>query len=616
MPIAYSYIRFSTPEQLKGDSLRRQTELSEAYAEKHGLQLDTTLKLQDLGLSAFDRSNVEKGALGAFLKAIEQGRIKPGSFLIVESLDRLSRAQVTDALEVFLSIIRKGITIVTLNDGYEYSTQTMRENSYKLLISITIMQRAFEESETKAKRLRAAWINKANNANVRKITARCGGWMKLSDDRSKFEFIPGRVEIVREIIQMSLDGMGQSVIAKRLNDRGVVSWNGANGWHTSTLAKILNNPALYGAFQPHIKTDGKLLPHGDPVKDYFPALMTEEQFLILKKTRSERLFAGTGRRRNHVPNLLSGIAVCGYCGGSMVLMGNTTLVNKPDGSTERINKKSLVCDNGRRGFKCWALRWRYEHFETSFLTSCRLIDLNLMLNEVEAGTSLQSDIERLNDQITLQTSKLDDLGKKVTNIIEAIEEGLASQTLKDRLQSIEQEISAGLDQKAILEKQLTDATFTSKTADQNIETMKEAIDRISQLEGEELFVFRSKLAEAIRKTIKQVRLFPVGRLTPAEDIEELRKSLAEAGYGEKRINDYLASRRSEPSKARGRYLEDKYAGRNFVIYGRSGGLRAVSPDYDNPSEITFEMAVSPNYDDPDKTIYELKMPAKEKRVAG
>jgi len=38
-PIAYSYIRFSTPEQLKGDSLRRQLEKSQNYADEHGLDL-------------------------------------------------------------------------------------------------------------------------------------------------------------------------------------------------------------------------------------------------------------------------------------------------------------------------------------------------------------------------------------------------------------------------------------------------------------------------------------------------------------------------------------------------------------------------------------------------
>jgi hypothetical protein len=56
-PIAHSYIRFSTPEQAKGDSLRRQTELAEAYCRRNGLTLDTTLMLRDLGLSAFRGKN-------------------------------------------------------------------------------------------------------------------------------------------------------------------------------------------------------------------------------------------------------------------------------------------------------------------------------------------------------------------------------------------------------------------------------------------------------------------------------------------------------------------------------------------------------------------------------
>lgn len=40
---AYSYLRFSTPEQMKGDSFRRQREMAEAYARTHGYELDTSL---------------------------------------------------------------------------------------------------------------------------------------------------------------------------------------------------------------------------------------------------------------------------------------------------------------------------------------------------------------------------------------------------------------------------------------------------------------------------------------------------------------------------------------------------------------------------------------------
>src|SRR5688572_4057085 len=49
-PRAYSYLRFSRPEQIRGDSLRRQTELSERYARENGLELDATL--EDRGVSA------------------------------------------------------------------------------------------------------------------------------------------------------------------------------------------------------------------------------------------------------------------------------------------------------------------------------------------------------------------------------------------------------------------------------------------------------------------------------------------------------------------------------------------------------------------------------------
>src|SRR5438874_8702267 len=94
-PRAFSYIRFSTPEQLKGDSLRRQLDLSAKYAKQHGLVLDEGLTFRDLGVSAFDKSNLGSGGkLRAFLDAVEQGLVPPGSLLLVESLDRLSRAQV------------------------------------------------------------------------------------------------------------------------------------------------------------------------------------------------------------------------------------------------------------------------------------------------------------------------------------------------------------------------------------------------------------------------------------------------------------------------------------------------------------------------------------------
>ncbi|MBR7540157.1 recombinase family protein, partial [Mycobacterium tuberculosis] len=74
-----------------------------------------------LGVSAFDKSHVRDGQLGTFLAAIEAGKVPVRSYLLVESLDRISRAKITDALEIFMAIINRGVILVTLADGMEYS---------------------------------------------------------------------------------------------------------------------------------------------------------------------------------------------------------------------------------------------------------------------------------------------------------------------------------------------------------------------------------------------------------------------------------------------------------------------------------------------------------------
>ena len=113
--IAYSYQRFSNQEQARGDSLRRQQALVDQYIAENGLILDKTLT--DRGVSAYKGKNARQGALKTFLDGVESGDIPSNSILICESLDRISRNNIYDALDLFLSITRKGVTIVTLTDG-------------------------------------------------------------------------------------------------------------------------------------------------------------------------------------------------------------------------------------------------------------------------------------------------------------------------------------------------------------------------------------------------------------------------------------------------------------------------------------------------------------------
>jgi DNA invertase Pin-like site-specific DNA recombinase len=77
-PRAYSYIRMSTPEQLKGHSKRRQLEKSIEYARAHDLEFADESQIEDIGVSAFRGANVKYGALGQFIEAVETGRVPAG----------------------------------------------------------------------------------------------------------------------------------------------------------------------------------------------------------------------------------------------------------------------------------------------------------------------------------------------------------------------------------------------------------------------------------------------------------------------------------------------------------------------------------------------------------
>src|SRR5262245_16825792 len=113
MTLAFSYLRFSSPRQADGDSIRRQNQNRGNWLSDHpDVKLDTSLVLEDRGRSAFRRTNWDTYALAQFVAYIKAGRIEPGSYLLVENLDRLSREDAGRATELFLSIVNDGVVIV------------------------------------------------------------------------------------------------------------------------------------------------------------------------------------------------------------------------------------------------------------------------------------------------------------------------------------------------------------------------------------------------------------------------------------------------------------------------------------------------------------------------
>ena len=342
-PRAYSYTRWSTPEQSLGDSARRQIELAKRYAGKHGLVLDDTLRLSDEGVSGFRGANVRRGALGRFLKAVDDGDVPPGSYLLVESLDRVSRQNPWEALPILQQIINAEIVVCTLFNEKVYSLDDMRKNPMAILESLFVMIRASEESETKSKRGKAVWITKRRGANSKPLTARLPHWLKMVD--GIITPIPERVEVVHRIVTAFLNGTGQARIAETLNREKVPMFGSGAMWHRSYVSKVLTSPALIGTLVPRevVYEAGRRTRKAlEAVEGYYPPVVSREEWEDL----TARMASGTSQppQRNGVQNILAGLAECPLCGSAM------TRVFK--GSGPKGGKPKLVCVRAKQGAGC------------------------------------------------------------------------------------------------------------------------------------------------------------------------------------------------------------------------------------------------------------------------
>lgn len=346
MAKVYSYLRFSDPKQAAGSSVDRQLAYAERWAAARGLALDESLSLRDEGLSAYHQKHVKSGALGVFLRAVEDGRVAPGSVLVVEGLDRLSRAEPLQAQAQLTQIIHAGITVVTAGDGQEYSLEGIRANPYQLIHSLVVMIRAHEESDTKSKRVRAA------------IRRQCEGWLAgtwrgiirngkdpqwLRQIGQTFEVIEARAEAIRFAAARYLEGYGARTVVSMMFERGL-AYTDAGKPTSVHLHKTLRSRMLLG--ERALKVDGEEY----RLPGYYPAIMTEAEWseLQVALTRRSRV-----RGPGVIPSMLTGlkITVCGDCGAGII---NQTLLGRnrqPDGRVWPGHRR-LNCAGAMSGRPC------------------------------------------------------------------------------------------------------------------------------------------------------------------------------------------------------------------------------------------------------------------------
>lgn len=451
---AISYLRMSTDRQLDGHSLARQTQATKAYCEANNL--DLVEELEDIGVSGYSGANSTKGQLGVFFQALRNGEVEPNTILIVESLDRLSRQDPLTAMSQFSEMLSYGVELHTLFDKQVYSKESVGANAGQLFLSIGAMVRAFEESETKSKRLKAVWASKKKD-QTQIVTSQVPFWIKVNKNTNgkaiSFELRPDEAHCIRTIFDLSINqNLGSQAITSYLNSNKdrfprhkASSRNKDNGWSESYIKSVFNNPAVYGVYQPHKRVNGKRVPDGEPFNNYYPTVISEEEFLLNKSRIAQRKIKGGGRKSVNFNNLFRGLLYCRSCGSKISFKDN--VANK-GGSI-------LRCDLAKqRRANCNSLPIRYQPFEDLFFMAFQDVDFVTAISSNDfkgKERALELQITKIEEELSRTKKQLDVLVEELSqpdqpqrvkeilrtklNDLSEVEEGLTKQhqDLKDEL---------------------------------------------------------------------------------------------------------------------------------------------------------------------------------------
>ncbi len=285
---------------------------------------------QDLGISAFKEGN--RPSLADLLSAIENGAIEKKSVIIIESLDRLSRRGIEVTQQIIKSILQHDMQIASLVDGL-----LLDKNSVNDLVSVIRIalaaDLAHKESEKKSQRLRETKGQQRKAALEGKVINKIlPFWLKRDGDKYLFS---DRLETVKTIVKLKQQGHGTNKIAIMLNESNTPALRSAT-WNHTTIAKTLRNPALYGAYQTTETTADRKIINLDLVEDYYPAVISKDEFMLLQSDRNEK----SGYKSTQ--NAYSGLLKC-QCGGAL-----TRQFNKYKGKVYSYH----VCTNKRDGRNC------------------------------------------------------------------------------------------------------------------------------------------------------------------------------------------------------------------------------------------------------------------------
>ncbi|WP_377810129.1 recombinase family protein [Azospirillum sp. A29] len=439
-------------------------------------------------------------------KLLEDAKAGLFNTVITEGLDRLSRDQ-EDIAAIFKRLKHRGIVINTVQEGVVSELHIGMKGTMNALFlrDLAIKVRRGQEGRAKEGRVPAGL---SYGYDV----------VKMFDDKGK-PFCgkrlvnEGQAAVIREIFTKIALGFSPRAIAKDLNSRGIPSPKGRK-WNASTINGnaarrngILYNEAYIGILiYNRLRMDkdpdtGKRVSRLNKLEDWkiteVPGLriVTDEQWdrvQAVKAGFSNRRGAEHARRPKH---LLSGLVRCGCCGGSYTVKSKDQLAC----STYR---ESGTCENNRT-IRVGDLQERVIAGIKSRLLSSASVALFVKVYG-EERRRLEKEGQRGREDIAARLGKLT---RQVDNIVNAIADGVASTTMRQKLASLEEEKAAAEAELAAIHRMEGRAGGVVEFPTATIDHYRQQVESLCE-EAFENDVARQEAMNAVRALIARVDVHP------------------------------------------------------------------------------------------------------------
>ena len=351
---AIVYIRWSTQNQEDGNSLQRQEELARRIAEVRNYTI-TEIHVER-GKSAYHgRNRSQSGKLRQIEERAERGELA-GKVLIVEAMDRLSRQEPLESLNLLVGLCKRGLTICEAGSGIIYDTAKINENWANLIVALAKAGEAHDSSKIKARRVTSAWRKTQELGRTKEGKAdprMCPYWMEVVD--GEFQVIEQRADIIRMIFDMSANGTGLRTIANKANAiRDEIGWP-QQLWNIRFVSMLLKSRRVLGEYVPFKRTENYGREEVGPPRKIYPAIISTETWYQVQQGLEQR--RGTGGPRQKTVNLLSHIARCYHRPTVIGPDGKARQSAVPCGSkmvlrSHKAQKATLTCSEFARAGNC------------------------------------------------------------------------------------------------------------------------------------------------------------------------------------------------------------------------------------------------------------------------